>query len=69
MNFKRVINTFILGTIGVIFTFDTFAYLAHNDSISEQVTGWINQSVTNLVIFIGTVLVICCHFIFDKYKD
>lgn len=66
---KRTINSFILGTIGLIFVFDTFAYIAHNDTISEQVTAWIDASTTNLVIFLAGVLLVCVHWIFGKYKD
>jgi len=66
---KRIINSFILGTIGLIFVFDTIAYVLHNDSISEQITGWLNQSTTNLAIFLAGVLLVCIHWIFGKYKD
>lgn len=66
---KRTINGFILGTIGVIFMFDFFAYALHNDSISEQITGWINQSTTNLYIFLSLMIVVGLHFIFGEYKD
>lgn len=66
---KRAINSFILGTIAIIFTFDVFAYGLHNDTISEQITAWINQSTTNLWIFIGLVIIISTHFIFGKYND
>lgn len=66
---KRSINAFILGTIAIIFTFDVFAYAVHNDTISEQITGWINQSTTNLWIFIGLVIIISIHFIYGKYHD
>jgi len=65
---KRAINAFILGAIAIIFTFDVFAYILHNDTISEQITGWINQSTTNLWIFIGLVIIISTHFIFGKYE-
>lgn len=66
---KRTVNAFILGAIAIIFTFDVFAYAVHNDTISEQITAWINQSTTNLVIFIGLVIIISTHFIFSKYND
>lgn len=66
---KRIINTFILATIGIIFVFDTFAYVTANDSISEQITGWINQSTANLGIFLGLCFVIIAHFVFGKYRD
>jgi len=66
---KRVINTFILAIIGVIFAFDSFAYALHNDSISEQITLWINASSQNFWVFIAIVIMICTHFIFGKYKD
>lgn len=66
---KRVINAFILGAIGIIFTFDTIAYITHNDTISEQVTTWLNQSTTNLVVFLALCAVFITHFVFGKYRD
>lgn len=66
---KRVINAFILGVIGLIFIFDTIAYITHNDTISEQITGWINQSTANLAIFLGLCFVCIAHFVFGKYRD
>jgi TRAP-type C4-dicarboxylate transport system permease large subunit len=66
---KRIINSFILGIIGLIFVFDTFAYILHNDTISEAVTGWLNQSTTNLVVFLAVCAVFIVHFVFGKYRD
>lgn len=66
---KRTINAFILGIIGLIFTFDTFAYLRQNDTISEQITGWIDKSTSHLVIFICLMVIVALHFIFGKYQD
>lgn len=65
---KRLINTFILGILGLIFVFDTFAYVTANDTISEQITSWINTG-SNIYIFCGIILIITAHFIFGKYKD
>jgi hypothetical protein len=64
---KKVINAFVLGTLGVIFTFDTITYLLGNDTISEQITAWINDG--NELIFGGIVLVLITHFVFGKYKE
>lgn len=66
---KRIINAFILGVIGLIFTFDTFAYVTHNDTISEQITSWLNQSTSNLIAFLALCAVFIVHFIYGKYRD
>lgn len=66
---KRFINGFILGTIGLIFISDLIFYVTNNDTISENITSWINQSVTNLIIFLVLSLLLITHFICGKYKD
>jgi len=66
---KRFINGFILGAIGVIFLSDVIFYASNNETISEQITAWINQSTTNLVIFVCLMVITGLHFIFGKYKD
>lgn len=64
---KRAINAMILGTLGLIFAFDTVVYLLGNDTISEQITSWINNG--NHHVFWGIVIVIVTHFWWGKYKD
>jgi hypothetical protein len=66
---KKAINGFILGAIGIIFLCDFIFYATNNDTISEQITYWINQSTTNLIIFLCVVILIVTHFVFGKYKD
>lgn len=61
---EQVIVAFILGTIGLIFSFDAVCYVVGRKTISGQVTKWINNSYTNLIIFVCIILVICVHFIF-----
>jgi hypothetical protein len=64
---KKIINTFILGGLGVIFLFDSVVYVIGDDTISEQITGWINNG--NGHIFWGLVAILCTHFVYGKYKD
>ena len=72
---EQVIVTFILSVIGIIFVFDAIVYATSSYkgkkalSISRNITEWINRSTANLVIFIGSVLLVCVHWIFGKYKD
>ena len=66
---KRIITSFILGSIGVIFLSDLFFYTIGHDTISQEITAWIDQGVSHLVIFIGIVLLISLHFIYGKYEN
>lgn len=66
MTWRKIVNTFILGGIGVIFTFDAIAYVFGDETISENITHWINDG--NLPIFLGIVVVLSTHFIWGKYK-
>lgn len=67
MQISEIIIATILGTIGFVFTIDCIFYIFKKNTISEQITGWINKSRTNLIIFLSIVAVICTHFIFSKY--
>ena len=70
MSFAKTTSAFILGTIAVIFCYDTLAdVFGSHATISEEITNWINASTTNLIIFISAVLLISIHWIFGKYKD
>ena len=64
---KRLINTFILSALGLIFIFDAIAYSLSGYSISGEINLWINQSYSNLVIFFGIVIVLVAHFWLDRY--
>jgi Na+/H+ antiporter NhaA len=66
MNWRKIVNTFILGGIGVIFSFDAVAYVFGNETISENITHWINDGNTG--IFWAIVIVLSTHFAFGKYK-
>jgi uncharacterized membrane protein YuzA (DUF378 family) len=70
MNWTHITSAFILGTIGVIFSYDTIADIfGSHATISEQITNWIDASKTNLVIFLSLCCVLCVHFIWGYYKN
>ena len=70
MNWTHITSAFILGIIGVVFSYDFIAdVFGSHATISETITDWINGSVTNLIIFLSVCVVLCIHFIWGYYKN
>lgn len=65
---EHLTSILVLGTIAWIFGSDTFLLATGQPTYSEQITGWIQSSITNLVIFCGIILLICTHWIYGYYK-
>lgn len=65
MNWQKIVSGFILGGLGVIFTFDFIAFVFGNETISEQITEW---GTKNPSVFWGAVVLIVVHFWRGKYE-
>lgn len=60
---STIIDSFILGIIGLIFTVDACFLIFGHDTISGEVGKWIKASWKNLVIFLVLALLLIIHFI------
>jgi hypothetical protein len=67
MNYKHLINTFILGTIAAIFLFDAFIYGSSGWSISGNINAWLHDSMWNMGMGIVITIGLFTHFAFGKY--
>ena len=69
MNWSHITSAFILGIIGLIFSYDFVADIfGTNATISEQITNWIDLNPNHLLIFLSLCVVLCTHFIWGYYK-
>ena len=69
MTFKKFTPTFILGTIAVVFGYDTLAEVfGSHATISEATTNWLASSPSHYVVFFSGVAVLCMHFVYGYYK-
>jgi uncharacterized membrane protein len=64
---KRLINTFILGAIAVIFLFDSIVYGSTGWSISGNINAWLNDSAWNMGMGVVITVGLFTHFAFGKY--
>lgn len=63
---SKVINTFILATIGIIFSVDAVFLWIGNETISSNITDWVKDG--NELVFIGAVVALSTHFYFGRRK-
>jgi hypothetical protein len=64
---KRLINTFILGSIAVYFIFDTFVYGLTGWSISGNMNAWLHADNFNLILYFSALILLTAHFYWGKY--
>lgn len=69
MKKPSITSMIILGFIGLIFSTDTVLLATGIPTISENMSGWIQASNGNLIIFVGGVALISAHWIFGYYKN
>ena len=64
---KKIINTFILGAIAVIFLFDSIVYGTSGWSISGNINAWLHESLWNMGMGIVITTGLFLHFAIGKY--
>lgn len=68
MQKKSITSFIILAVIGLIFTSDAVLLLSGYPTYSQNITEWIGADTSNLITFIGGVVLLSVHWIFSSYK-
>lgn len=66
MKIDKIIATFILAVIGIIFSVDAVFLWVGNDTISNQITLWAKD---NPSAYWGAVILIVAHFWLGRKKN
>lgn len=66
IDWQKIVSVFIMGSFAFIFAFDTLSLILGDETISEQITEWINNG--NQFTFGAIVVLLVVHFVFGKYK-